>query len=136
MSAAANTARRWAPPLVGFGSLLLVLAAVEFLIRVGVINRYIVPLPSEVAASFTRVILEEDILHRLLITAWECLAAGLLLTLFGIAIAWMQRVSFWRRLNSSLFLGTDGMEAARATALLDSSKTSAMIDSGVSPSCG
>jgi NitT/TauT family transport system permease protein len=86
MSAAAITARRWAPPLVGFGSLLLILAAVEILIRLGLINRYIVPLPSEVAASFARVILEEDILHRFLITAWECLAAGLLLTVFGIAI--------------------------------------------------
>jgi NitT/TauT family transport system permease protein len=86
MSAAAIMARRWTPPLAGFGSLLLILAAVEILIRVGVINRYIVPLPSEVAASFTRVIFEEDILHRFLITAWECLAAGLLLTAFGIAI--------------------------------------------------
>ena len=86
MSAAAVTARRWAPPLVGFGSLLLFLTAVEILIRVGAINRYIVPLPSEVAASFTRVILEEDILHRFLITAWECLAASLLLTVFGIGI--------------------------------------------------
>ena len=86
MIAPAITARRWAPPLVGFGSLLLILAAVEILIRAGLINRYIVPLPSEVAASFARVIFEEDILHRFLITAWECLAAGLLLTVFGIAI--------------------------------------------------
>src|SRR5208283_4879580 len=29
---------------------------------------------------------EEDILHRFLLTAWECLAAGVLLTLFGVAI--------------------------------------------------
>jgi len=80
------TARRWAPPLVGLGSLVLSLAVVEILIRVGLINRFIVPLPSEVAASFARVITEEGILHRFLLTAWECLAAGLLLTFFGIVI--------------------------------------------------
>jgi len=85
MSAAAVTARRWAPPLVGFGSVLVILAVVEVLIRIGAINHYIVPLPSEVAASLVRVIFEEDILHRFLITAWECLAAGALLTVFGVA---------------------------------------------------
>jgi NitT/TauT family transport system permease protein len=62
------------------------LLAVQLLIRAGAINRYIVPLPSDVAASFWRVITEEDILHRFLSTAWECLAAGVLLTVFGIAI--------------------------------------------------
>jgi len=86
MSAATITARRWAPPLVGLGSVLIVLAAVEILIRAGVINGYIVPLPSQVAASFTRVIFEEDILHRFLITAGECLAASVLLTIFGLAV--------------------------------------------------
>jgi NitT/TauT family transport system permease protein len=64
----------------------LILAAVEILIRVGAINRYIVPLPTQVAASFWRVIAEEDILHRFLLTAWECFAAGVLLIVFGIAI--------------------------------------------------
>jgi NitT/TauT family transport system permease protein len=45
-----------------------------------------VPLPTQVAASFWRVIAEEDILHRFLLTAWECFAAGVLLIVFGIAI--------------------------------------------------
>jgi NitT/TauT family transport system permease protein len=80
------TARRFLPPLIGAGSFVLSLVAVEILIRIGVINRFIVPLPSEVAASFGRVIAEEDILHRFLLTAWECLAAGVLLTIFGIAL--------------------------------------------------
>ena len=94
MSAAKSTAitttgfsaRRWAPPVIGFGSVVLFLVIVQLLIRIGVINRFIVPLPSEVAASFGRVIVEEDILHRFLQTAWECLAAGILLSVFGIAI--------------------------------------------------
>jgi NitT/TauT family transport system permease protein len=77
--------RRWAPPTVGLATFALALAIVEFLIRVGLINRFIVPLPSEVAESFGRVIVEEDLLHRLLLTAWECFAAGVLLTVFGVA---------------------------------------------------
>ena len=98
MSTAAFTARRWAPPVIGFGSVVLVLTAVEALIRIGLINHFIVPLPSEVAASFARVIVEEDILHRVLLTAWECLAAGVLLTVFGVAAgALMHRVPLLRR---------------------------------------
>ena len=81
-----STIRRFIPPLLGLGALVLVFVALEILIRVGLINRYIVPLPSEVVASFGRVIVEEDILHRFLLTAWECLAAGILLSIFGTAI--------------------------------------------------
>lgn len=84
-SAVSPALRRVAPPLVGLCSLFLLLAVVETLIRAGVINRFIVPLPSEVAASFGRVITQEDILHRFVLTAWECLAAGALLTVFGVA---------------------------------------------------
>ena len=79
-------ARRLLPSVVGLGSIVLVLAIVEILIRIGLINRFIVPLPSDVAKSFGRVIVEEDILHRFLLTGWECLAAGVLLTLFGVVI--------------------------------------------------
>jgi len=98
MSAARLIAPRWLPPAVGLGSGVLFLVAIELLVRAGVINRFIVPLPSEVAESFARVITEEDILHRFLQTAWECLAASLLLTVFGVAIgALMHRVQLFRR---------------------------------------
>ena len=83
MSAVTLTARRVLPPLVGFGSFVLILVAVEILIRAGAINRFIVPPPSEVAASFGRVIAEENIWRRFAFTAWECFAAGVLLTVFG-----------------------------------------------------
>jgi NitT/TauT family transport system permease protein len=97
MSAADTAARRFIPPLIGLSSFVLILAAVEISIRAGLINRYIVPLPSEVLASFGRVIVEEDILHRFLLTAWECLAAGVLLTLCGIAIGvFLHRVRLFR----------------------------------------
>lgn len=72
-------------PLVGIGVLIGALALIEVLIRVGLVNRYIVPLPSEIMASFRRVIVEEDIVRRFLLTAGEALAAGFLLTVVGIS---------------------------------------------------
>lgn len=77
---------RWLPPLVGLSTAVAILAAIEMLIRAGLINRFIMPLPSDVIASFGRVILQENILRRFALTAWECLASGLLLTVFGVAI--------------------------------------------------
>lgn len=98
MSAATLTARRWLPPLAGLGTVVLVLAGVEILVRAGLINRFIVPPPSEVAASFARVVVEEDIPHRFLQTTWECFAAGLLLTVTGIVIgAAMHRLPVLRQ---------------------------------------
>jgi NitT/TauT family transport system permease protein len=73
------------PAVVGFGSLIAFLALVEALIRIGVINRFIVPLPSEIIGSFPRVIVEEDIPERFLLTAGEALAAGVMLTIVGVA---------------------------------------------------
>jgi NitT/TauT family transport system permease protein len=97
MSTARLIAPRWLPPLVGIGSGVLILAAVELFVRTGVINRFIVPLPSDVIASFGRVVTEEDIPRRVIQTAWECLAASLLLTVFGIALgALMHRVRLIR----------------------------------------
>jgi ABC-type nitrate/sulfonate/bicarbonate transport system permease component len=83
---AAPGTQRWLPTAVGVSSIIFILAVVEGLIRVGLINRFIVPLPSEVIASFGRVVFEENILRRFVLTAWECLASGLLLTVFGVAI--------------------------------------------------
>jgi NitT/TauT family transport system permease protein len=87
----------WLPTAVGLGSGVLVLVGVEILVRLGAINRFIVPLPSEIIFSFARVVTEEDIPRRLAQTAWECLAASLLLTVFGVAIgALMHRVRLIR----------------------------------------
>jgi NitT/TauT family transport system permease protein len=73
------------PAAVGFGSLIGFFLLVELLIQTGVISRFIAPPPSEIIGSFRRVIIEEDILHRFLITISECLTAGVMLTFFGVA---------------------------------------------------
>jgi NitT/TauT family transport system permease protein len=85
MTVAAWSRNSLAPRIVGVTSLLLFFAAVEALIRLSVISRFIVPPPSEIIGSFRRVIVEEHVFSRFLLTAMECLTAGVMLTVFGIA---------------------------------------------------
>jgi NitT/TauT family transport system permease protein len=80
-----NSARGLPPAVVGLASLVLVLLIVELLIRTDVISRYIVPPPSEIVASFWRVIVEEHVFRRFLLTATECLTAGIMITVVGVA---------------------------------------------------
>jgi len=87
---AAAPARR-APPgnfaaaAVGLGALAAFLLAVEILIQTGVVSRFIVPPPSEIIGSFYRIITQEHVFSRFLLTAGECLTAGVMITVFGIA---------------------------------------------------
>jgi NitT/TauT family transport system permease protein len=73
------------PRLVGFGTVVVALLAAELAIRIGIINRFIVPPPSEVIEALFRIVIEEHVFRRFLATAGECLAAGTMLTVFGIA---------------------------------------------------
>jgi len=86
VSVARRLGARLAAPALGFATLALSIAIVQVLIESGRINRFIVPLPTEIAASFGRVIAEEHVLARFLLTAGEALAAGVLLTVVGIGI--------------------------------------------------
>jgi NitT/TauT family transport system permease protein len=86
MAAAATLAKnRYVPPALGILSLIVFVALIELLIRIGLINRFIVPMPSDIIAAFPRVILEEDVLHRFLLTASEAFSASVLVTIFGVA---------------------------------------------------
>jgi NitT/TauT family transport system permease protein len=112
MSAAALSRSKYLPTLVGLGTFVLIILLIEVLIRIGVINRFIVPLPSQIAAAFERVIMEEDILQRFLLTAGECLAATVLLTTVGVSIGLLlHRVRLLR-------LATETWVAAMASAPL------------------
>jgi NitT/TauT family transport system permease protein len=82
----ARAQRSLLPFALGVGTLALSVAIVEILIRVGVINRFIVPMPSQIAGAFERVILEEDIPHRFLVTAREAFWATMLLAVVGVSI--------------------------------------------------
>ena len=83
--ASRSSAHRFAPAAVGVATLVLFLLSVELLIRIDIISRFIVPPPSEIFASFWRVIVEEHVFRRFLLTATECLTAGVMITVIGVA---------------------------------------------------
>jgi NitT/TauT family transport system permease protein len=74
------------PFLTGIFTIVGVFAVLEALLRIGLLNRYIIPLPSEVLVSFERVVLEEHIPQRFAQTLGEAFAAGLLAAIFGFLI--------------------------------------------------
>lgn len=89
MGAAASRpqAFAWLPPLaLGLGALVAAIAAMEALIRIGIINHFIVPLPSEVAEAFGRVVEEEDVVERFRLTFLEALSAGAMITVIGVTL--------------------------------------------------
>src|SRR5712691_8106903 len=77
--------RRYFPAALGIGSLLVFVALLELLIRVAIINRFIVPMPSDIIASFPRVVVEEHVLQRFLLTAGEAFSASILVAIVGVA---------------------------------------------------
>ena len=85
--AQANRGRRRSlpPQALGFATLIGALLLAEMLIRLGVISRYIMPPPSEIVGAFYRVIVEEHVFRRFLLTAGECLTAGIMITVVGVA---------------------------------------------------
>ncbi len=79
------TRARWFPGVLGIGSFVGAIVLIELFIRVGLINRFIVPMPSEIIWAFPRVIVEEDVLSRFFLTAAEAFSASILVTVFGVA---------------------------------------------------
>jgi NitT/TauT family transport system permease protein len=86
VTAAALARHRSLPLALGLGSFIAFIVAVELLIRAGAINRFIVPLPSEIAASFERVIVEEDIFGRFRLTFFEAFMGGAMITVVGVLV--------------------------------------------------
>ena len=76
-----------AAPIVGAVTLLVVFATVEVLIRLGAINRFVVPLPSQVVAAIPRIVIEEGVPARFWQTTREALLASALLVVVGVALA-------------------------------------------------
>lgn len=74
------------PIAFGIACLLALAIVVEVLVRTSVINPFIVPKPTDILWSFERIILEERIVPRFLLTCGEALAASLMLSVAGISI--------------------------------------------------
>ena len=98
MTTAAITRSRAFPLVLGLGTLAVAILAVEMLIRLGAINRFIVPLPSQIVMAFERVIVEEDIAERFRLTFFEAFTAGAMITIVGVALGLLLfRVDLLRR---------------------------------------
>lgn len=83
MSAGA-THNPWPARAFGAVSVLAAIGLTEVLIRAGVVNGFIVPLPSQVLQAIPRVVVEEHIVGRFWQTTQEMAWAALLLGVFGI----------------------------------------------------
>jgi ABC-type nitrate/sulfonate/bicarbonate transport system permease component len=96
--AALPPAWRYGPEIVGVGALVVAALVFEALVRVGVVNRYVIPPPSDVLLAFERVIVEENILARCGMTAYEMIVAGVASIIVGVPIgAALYRSALWRR---------------------------------------
>jgi NitT/TauT family transport system permease protein len=74
------------PIAVGAATVVFVFGLLEILLRVGVVNQYILPFPSEVLLSFKRIFIEEDLLNRIRTTAFEMLVACVAVIVIGVPI--------------------------------------------------
>jgi NitT/TauT family transport system permease protein len=74
------------PIAFGVVCLLLLLGLIEALVRTGRLNAFIVPLPSEILLSFGRIVTEEHVGSRFLLTFGEAMIATLMLSVAGIAL--------------------------------------------------
>jgi NitT/TauT family transport system permease protein len=98
MAYAMSARERYGPPLLGLAVVVMAFGAIEILIDVGVLNAFVVPKPSQVIGSFYRVVTEEDILGRFLVTAQECLiATALVVVVGGLIGALLHQVPLLRR---------------------------------------
>lgn len=77
---------RLAPILTGVATLVAIAIVLELLLIAGVLNRYILPLPSDVLGALARVVREDDILGRMGLTAFEVLSSGFLVILAGVPL--------------------------------------------------
>jgi NitT/TauT family transport system permease protein len=72
--------------LFGAATVLAAIGIVEVLIRANVVNRFIVPMPSQIVAALPRIVGEENVLGRFWQTSLEVLWASLLLIAVGVPL--------------------------------------------------
>lgn len=84
-------------PATGFASVFVLGAAVQLLLLAGVISVYVMPLPSDVLAALLRVVLDEHVPMRFLLTTAEIAASGALILIVSVPLAFLLRtVPTWR----------------------------------------
>lgn len=82
---------------MGVASVFAALAVLQGLLLTDVISIYIMPLPTDIPAALLRVVSEEHVTARFLVTAGETAAAAALTLLVGVPLAFLLRASPLRR---------------------------------------
>lgn len=100
MASASLMRGRAAPVAVGVASVIGVFVLLEVLLRAGLVNRYIVPLPSDVLLSLERIVIEEKVLERMRETAFEVFVAGFFTILLGVPVG--AALYRWRSLRHAI----------------------------------
>jgi len=72
------------PFLLGSGSFVVFLVVLQTLVAAGIVNAFTVPLPTDIIAALPRIIVEESVIRRFLVTTGEAVAAGILVTVVGV----------------------------------------------------
>ena len=78
--------RRAGAPLLGASVIVALAVALQWAIGWGLVDEYTVPRPTAIAAALPRLLGEENVASRFLMTAAETFAAGALATLVGTAL--------------------------------------------------
>jgi NitT/TauT family transport system permease protein len=76
---------RYGPMLIGLGSIVVFFLLLELGVQLDIINRFVVPPPSDILAAFPRIVSEEHVTARFFDTAFEAVVASVLVAVFGIA---------------------------------------------------
>jgi NitT/TauT family transport system permease protein len=76
-------------PLVGLATLALVGAAVQGLLLEDVISVYVMPLPTQVLEALGRVVTQEHVAARFMLTTFETASAAALILLIGVPLAFL-----------------------------------------------
>jgi NitT/TauT family transport system permease protein len=85
-------------PVFGLLTLLAAGGALQALIATDVISRYVVPPPSDVLAALGRIVIDEHVPARFLLTSVETFAAGLLILAVGVPLGfWLYHSRLLRR---------------------------------------
>jgi NitT/TauT family transport system permease protein len=85
-------------PVFGLLTLLAAGAALQALIATDVISRYVVPPPSDVLAALGRIVVDEHVPARFLLTSVETFAADLLILAVGVPLGfWLYHSRLLRR---------------------------------------
>lgn len=95
---------RFLPAATGVASLAAAVAIVELLLRAEILNPHIMPYPSDVFAAIPRIIREEAVFQRFLVTAGETLASLVLIVAIGVPLGvLLQRNPLVRKATESWF---------------------------------